>query len=140
MIANFEINALFSGIDFFGQHFDVDNNFRFAGYVDDEEKKEIRLQFTKGKGAWIPVDEVNGFELVFTGVNYKYLKPDNRDHPANSRGTITEMSFYPSKDRKVNDLFMDQRNPLPGDDIKFHFEDESLIRIGCAEGELIVLE
>lgn len=132
MKTSFEIIENY-GINFEGIHIDLHNNFDYSNFENNIEKREIKLYFRKSKGEWIPINEVESVILIHKNVNYLKIIEQDEHSKFEDDCSLSEISFFPSTEREMNDSIIPQPKPNIKDDILYFFENGQLIRIHCEE-------
>jgi hypothetical protein len=131
MRTNFQIKS-FTEINFLGRHIDLHNNFTFRPIRINPTDTELKIQFDKSDGDWVPDDEFNKLTFTFNKINYcktidpdpKYISDDN---------SLAGITYFNSDDRDENYGLIDKSVPNLGDDIIFTFESDRVIRVNCDE-------
>jgi hypothetical protein len=135
MTTNFDI-ADNHAVTIDGRLVDLHNNFDLDGFSYDTSSRLFEIKWTQTKGDWIKSDEIN--ELVLVHKNVSYLTITDRDE--NSRieddKCLGDISFFPSKNRDMDDSIITQAKPTDFDDILYFFENGQLIRVCCQTIEL----
>src|SRR5688500_15534589 len=125
------INFLLTGnyaLNYKGRHLDLHNNFDFFGLEYKVEEQSLILKWLKGAGEWVPENELEEIVLIHKQVNYLNVQP--RDHlmPKTEDTCLSEISFFPTSDRHINDSVIDRSLPNVDDDILYHFQSGLSIR------------
>ena len=132
MKTNFEIIENY-GIKFEEKHIDLHNNFDYLNFYYNIEKREIELHFKKHVGKWISKTEINSLILKHKNVNYLKIIEQDENSKFENDTNLSEISFFPSAEREMNNSIITQSKPNEKDDILYFFENGQLIRIHCEE-------
>ncbi|WP_338762077.1 hypothetical protein WAF17_16860 [Bernardetia sp. ABR2-2B] len=136
MKTNFEIIENYA-LNFEEKHFDLHNNFDFLSFEYSILKQEIKMEWKKSNDNWVDKNEVNNLILVHKSVSYLFFNNEVKENNLNENQDLSEITFFPSKIREVNDNFLLQNNPKENDDIIYTFENGQVIRICCKKIELM---
>ena len=132
MKTNFEVIENYA-INFEGKHIDLHNNFDYFNFENNIEKREIKLHFRKSNGKWIPETEINSLILIHKNANFLRIIEQDENSKFEVDCSLSEISFFPSTEREMNDSIIPQSKPKEKDDILYFFENGQLIRIHCEE-------
>ncbi|QNR23311.1 hypothetical protein [Croceimicrobium hydrocarbonivorans] len=134
MKTNFEIEDNYAVL-LAGTHLDLHNNFDFQGLI--KKGDDILIRFQKTKGDWLnaKVPDVLYFHCMNVSYQY-YIEGDEQALKEDAIG-LSDITFFPSESRMINDSLRLQSNPEDKDDLILFFQDGKVIRIGCTEIKLI---
>jgi hypothetical protein len=119
-----------------GSLFDLHNNFDLSDFFYNVKTREFIITWTKAFGEWVKSDEAD--ELTVRHKNVSFLSISDRDVDSTTEDDkcLSEISFFPSTSRDINDSIVIQKRPTENDDILYFFESGQLIRICCDTIEL----
>jgi len=139
METNFEIEDNYA-IRINGRLIDLHNNFDFIGLTDNLENNSIQLTFSKSSGNWVQKNEYSEITFILSNLTYKhFIEADSVEFPEDAR-CLSDISFFPSDLREINDSITDQRKPNENDDLLFLFQDGKVIRVNCKKTEALIKE
>jgi hypothetical protein len=135
MTTNFEITDNHA-VTIDGRLIDLHNNFNLVGFNYHTFARQFEIKWVRATGDWIKSEEVS--ELVLTHKNVSYLTITDRDENSGieDEKCLGEISFFPSKNRDMNESMKMQAQPAVDDDILYFFENGQLIRLCCEKVEL----
>lgn len=140
MIVNFEIENHHALI-YRGSHIDIHNNFDFSGFSYEPDNRQLNLTFIKSNGDWVKNDKYKTLTLVHTNVFFFKIVYDNKERNFTADDKcVSDITFFPSNDREVNDRITMQGKPDEDDDIIYMFQSDYFIRVGCNKIELLITE
>jgi hypothetical protein len=128
---NFKIKDLVQ-VELNGQHFDLQNDFEYAGYEKEEDR--VQVKFKKKPRDWSAVS--NPDFLVFTCGSIYFFDEIQPTTIENDK-MLAGITYFDSEDRVNNYLLNDRATPEANDDIIFTFESDRVLRIQCHSIELI---
>jgi len=138
MTVNFEIEENYA-LSYQGRHIDLHNNFDFVSYDYNIANRQLTLTWKKSIGDWVKENEASKLLLIHSNVFFLNIGYDNKEYEfPDGDNCLSDISFFPSSDRQINNGVIAQNKPKDEDDIIYIFETEHFIRIGCDKVELIV--
>lgn len=139
MTVNFTIDQN-TAIQYDSYYIDLHNCYDLLKVDESISKKEIQIAFKRTIGEW--VDKKSPSIILFKFINPDYMHIEDGDPQAKieDQKTLSELTYFPSTHRDMNDGIIDQSVPNENDDILFFFEDGKLIRIACESIKLEVTE
>lgn len=119
-----------------GLYIDLHNDFDFVGFEYNVPNREIKLHWKKSSREYINKNDFSSLILIHKTVTFlKVVEQDERSN-YNDDTCLSEITFFPSTAREINDSIAPQSKPNKGDDILYFFENGQLIRINCEQIEL----
>ena len=119
--------------NFEGIHIYLHNNFDYFNFDYNIEKREIKLFFRIHIGEWVSETEIKSLILKHKNVNYLKIIEQDENSKFEDDCSLSEISFFPSTLRELNESIVPQKKPNEKDDILYFFENGQLIRIHCDE-------
>jgi hypothetical protein len=110
---------------------DLHNNFDLINLNYQVKEVTLVLRWIKSNGAWVPSNEFSYIELIHSKVNYLMVHPSEPNASLEDKTCISELGYFPSSQRNINDCFNMNTLPEDGDDIIYAFESGQIIRINC---------
>lgn len=138
MKVNFKIIENYA-LSYQGRHIDLHNNYEFTGMEYSTRKMTLTLRWIKSSGDWIKDDELLQLMLVHKSVSYLSISPRDLEMPFSEDSCLSDITFFPSSARDVNDSIISKTLPAVEDDILYIFQSEQIIRVHCEEIELITI-
>ena len=86
---------------------DMHNDFDFKGHQFHEQKKVLKLKFSKSTGKWVHKIEVNNFALLFEGVDFWKEKAGKKDSSRQDQETVEFIGYLHPDEIDVMDGFLD---------------------------------
>lgn len=129
---NFQLTENYA-INYDSRHIDLHNNFDFISLEYDIETMTLILRWLKSSGDWVPKDELLGLALLHKNVSYLTISSRDPEMPLSEDSCLSDITFFPSSSREINDNIMDKSFPEEGDDILYMFQSGQVIRVHCAE-------
>jgi hypothetical protein len=120
-------------------YIDLHNNFDFEKLEYNVGHRELTLTWKKTDGEWVGKNELSKIILTHTGVDYFAISGQGENFVLQDNKTLSEISFFPSTSREINDSISSQQKPNPDDDIMYFYENGQAIRIHCDKIELSVI-
>ena len=138
MKVNFKIIENYA-LEFDGCHIDLHNNFDFVGFEYFVSNRKLKLSWAKRKTNLLDENEFNKIVLVHKEITFFIITHTSQDEKLifEDDKCLSEITFFPSTERDVNNHFLIQEKPNNGDDIIYSFENDQRIRVHCEEIELL---
>lgn len=136
MTVNFDILENYALV-FKGRHLDLHNCFNFERFEYNVKNHKLTLFWIKSQGDWVNRDELNS--IVISHNNVDYLEVSNPEENPNNQEDycLSEITYFSSKDREINDCFMTHVQPKEDDDILYCFQSGLYIRVHCEQIEAV---
>lgn len=139
MKTNFEIEDNYA-IRVNGRLIDLHNNFDFIKMADNPDNNEIHLTFIKSNGSWVQKNEFSQVTFLLSNLTYKYFGNGDSDNYSEDSKCLSDISFFPSDLREINDSITYQSEPNEYDDLIFLFQDGKVVRVNCEKAEVLLKE
>jgi hypothetical protein len=137
MKINFQVTDNYA-LNYQGRHIDLHNNFDFNNLEYSTETMTLVLRWIKSSGDWVKEDELSHLALVHKNVSYLFILPRDPEMPLSEDSCLSDITFFPSSSRDINNSVIHQGLPGEGDDILYIFQSEQVIRVHCEEIELLI--
>ena len=136
MTVNFDIKENYA-LAYNGRHLDLHNCFDFESVEYNIKSHKLTLSWVKSLGDWVDKDELNS--IVITHINVDYLEISNTEESPDNRedDCLSEITYFSSKDREINDCFMMHNQPKEDDDILYYFQSGLYVRVHCEQIEAV---
>ncbi|MBE7176706.1 MAG: hypothetical protein INR69_09895 [Mucilaginibacter polytrichastri] len=135
MKVNFDIIDNYA-IEINGRLIDLHNNFDFVGFDYRVVEREITLHWKKSKGDWVNKHEISNLMLTHIGVSFLEAIEHEQNSIRDEKTCLSEITFFPSAEREIDDCFIPKRRPNSDDDIIYFFVNGLTIKIHCEQVEL----
>lgn len=132
---NFQLTENYA-LNYDNRHIDLHNNFNFVSLEYNIETMTLILRWVKSSGDWVPIDELPGLVLLHKNVSYLTISSREQKMPLSEDSCLSDITFFPSSSREINDNIIDKSFPEEGNDILYMFQSEQVIRVHCEEIEL----
>lgn len=139
MKINFQLTKNYA-LNYQGRHIDLHNNFDFIKIEFSVETMMLILRWRMATGNWVQQDELPCLTLIHKNVSYLNILPRNSSMPLSEDSCLSDITFWPSSSRAINDSITDQNLPNEEDDILYIFQSGQIIRVNCKEIELVPTE
>ena len=124
---NFEIKSM-SDIKVAGRLLDIHNNFELMKLEYSIHDDRLNLGWSKSKGDWVPVDELDGFDLVFEGI--QLFKVEGRFEKARTKNLeFSHCGYLHPNDTEVMDGCLDEHESGKNYHMIFVFNDNFSIKL-----------
>lgn len=137
MKVNFLIKG-FRDIQIDNRLIDLHNNFNFQRIDFEVATATLTLHWSKGVGEWIKPVELEKLIFVHQSVNYLKILNAMGTLYKGDEEVLTDLTFFQSTERDIDDRCLDQESPLEGDDIIYTFANGMIIRVGCTDVTLLI--
>ena len=116
---------------------DLHNNFDLTILNYQVKEENLVLRWIRSNGSWVSSNEFSYIELIHKKVNYLMLHPSEPNAFLGDNTSVSELGYFPSSQRNINDCFNINTLPEEGDDIIYAFESGQIIRINCLSINLL---
>jgi len=138
MTTNFEIEGNYA-VRQDGRMYDLHNNFDVASFHYETSAREFKIIWKKSKGDWIkPDDDPEELVILHKEVSFLLITDMDKERDESNDTCLRDITFFASSHRNMNDSLVIQEKPNADDDLLYFFENEQIIRVGCASAKLLV--
>jgi hypothetical protein len=138
MKINFQLTQNYA-LNYDSRHIDLHNNFNFINFEYNIETMTLVLRWVKSLGNWVQEDEPQQLVLLHKNVSYLTVLSRDPEMSLSEDFSLSDITFFPSSSRDINDSIIDKNLPEEDDDILYMFQSGQVIRVRCEEIELITV-
>jgi hypothetical protein len=116
MKINFQLTQNYA-LNFDNRYIDLHNNFNFINLEYNVETMALVLRWVRSSSNWVKEDELLSLELLHKNLSYLIVSSRDPEMPLSEDSCLSNITFFASSSRDINDRIIDKSFPEEDDDI-----------------------